>query len=158
MKKRLVLVLSVVALLCVVQIFGCPRIGPSPSDYSYPVAGDYFVVRSHGASVEITPETRSPSTPFIPNYILEVAWDDRFVLAKRLDMADQDLNGDVFPRLENAKLDWWILDTSGPVRYGPLDEATFQLKREELKVPASLQLMPVETYKPKEWFERWPFK
>jgi hypothetical protein len=69
-----------------------------------------------------------------PTKVVEVAWDNRFIHAKR--------------EARNSQLDYWILDTSVPKILGPFDEATFLKKRSELSIPDKLVLKDVYSFRP----------
>ena len=111
-------------------------------DFHYRVAGDYEVWRSSAANVRISPRHMNDSTPIIPSRVAEVAWDDRFVVARQdalVKEADYK-EGPVF------RSQYWVLDVSVPRAYGPYDERAFVASRRELAVPESLVLKPVESY------------
>jgi len=67
--------------------------------------------------------------------VVEVAWDDRWILAKRQQL-----------RMDNV-FDFWILDTKEKKLYGPINETSFAAKRKDLNVSAGLELKDVYSYK-----------
>ena len=74
-------------------------------------------------------------TPVIPTKVVEVAWDERFVIAKQQ-----------IVRL-GEKYQFWILDTTVPKIFGPFEESAFKEKRNELGISESLVLKDVYPYK-----------
>jgi hypothetical protein len=111
-------------------------------DYSYDVSGGYRVIRSSRDQVKIVPKGGwNDATPRVPAKVIEVAWDERFVLAKQQHMKD-------------GKPVWWtysywILDVTKPGCFGPFTAEEFAARRAELGVSDGLELKPVTSFIPK---------
>src|SRR5205807_1486644 len=115
-------------------------------DYDYEMCGGYCVVRLSADDIVVAPKL-GPSTwatgdpTAIPAKVVEVAWDDRFVIAKR-----QHLERPAAAHTDRpvpGAYDFWVIDTRDKVRYGPLTAADFKIKRTELGVSPDLALRKV---------------
>jgi hypothetical protein len=81
-------------------------------------------------------------TPTLPAKVAEIAWDDSFILASQPQLATA--SGEpVVP----GQFSYWILDVRTAKRYGPFDLTTFEEKRAELGVGATLRLRDVRSYR-----------
>jgi hypothetical protein len=115
------------------------------SDYSYAVAGDYRLIKTNPDEVAVVPKGHwDEKTPKIPSKVIEIGWDDRFVIAKQERMPKLDANDRVGGPVMD-QFGYWILDAKTPEVYGPMLYEDFGLKRRELQVPASIQLDQQET-------------
>src|SRR5262245_40266191 len=106
-------------------------------DYSYEMCGGYCVIRSSAHQVIVAPKLgestwASGDPTAIPAKVVEVAWDERFVIAKRQHLTrapsgrtDQPVSG---------SYDFWVIDTRDKVRYGPMTADEFAAKRAEVGV------------------------
>ena len=72
--------------------------------------------------------------------VVEVAWDKRFILAKRQELAVQETLEGRQEAPVKGQYDYWVLDTLEPKVYGPFDEAEFAAQRKALGVPVGLLL------------------
>lgn len=62
---------------------GC--VSPGMEDYSYTVGTDYMLVRTSGHQISVVPKDGNDGTkPEIKAKVVQIAWDERYVLAKRL--------------------------------------------------------------------------
>jgi len=131
--------------LIVLLLAGCDM--PSYNfmgDYRFAVGGGYMLSRSSANNVKVVPESGGyRHVPIIPVKVIKIGFDEQFVIALR-----QQMNG--FDPVPNG-LDYWILDTSIPAVYGPLNLEQFNLKRADLKVPSSLSLKDVKEFEPSMW-------
>jgi hypothetical protein len=131
-------------LLLALTFIGCGKkkqpvsVGPGSLDFNLPLAGKYQLWRTSSQDVHISPRSYDRTTPMIPTKVVEIAWDNRFILAKR----------EAIERLNQNTFDYWILDTSLPKVFGPFDESTFQFKRADLAVPEKLILKDVYSFRP----------
>jgi hypothetical protein len=132
------------AFLLLVLAAACEPLGPGPEDFQYPLAGEYLLFRSSAEQIQISPESYGSKTPIIAPKVVEVAWSDRFILAKRQALkARGGFPGDDLQVPVDGKFDFWILDTAAPKVYGPFDEPAFRARRAELGVPTGLRLKDV---------------
>lgn len=110
--------------------------GPGLQDFEYPLSGGYILSRTSADQIQIHPHGGwDNKTPMVHTKVVQVAWNDRWILAKRQQL-----------RVENV-FDFWILDTKERELYGPLDELSFGSKRNELGLPDALKLKDVYAYK-----------
>lgn len=122
--------------------------GPGLSDFTLPVAGNYIINRTsaHGVSV-IPAQGWTKDASQIPAKLVEVAWDDRYVLGKQQHLKKDDPN-EVLGQPVSGEYSYWILDTSVPVAYGPLSLVDFKDKRANLGLSDELQLRDIEEFRP----------
>ncbi len=124
----LILVLTVCLSVCC----GCG----GRSNFHCKLAGEYYLWCSSSVDVQIAPKIRDGRTLIIPSTVREVAWDERFILAKRSTRTPSE-----------AAPVYWIMDVVAGQLCGPLDERTFALERSRLSVPSSLTLRPIEVFR-----------
>ncbi|OUM90799.1 MAG: hypothetical protein BAA01_07425 [Bacillus thermozeamaize] len=132
-------------------IVGVVGFGPGPTDYSYDLPGGYQLVRSSAHEIDIIPkEGWDPRNPplIIPAKVVEVAFDDRYILAKRYKLKP------AYPGSSNSyeipdetKVEYYILDTLTQKMYVCLNADEFNNFRDILKVPATLKLKDVASFK-----------
>jgi hypothetical protein len=130
-------------------VWGALIISCGLQDYDYEMCGGYCVVRSSAHEVVVAPKlgksswaTRAPTA--IAAKVVEVAWDHRFVIAKRQHLTRARSGRTNKPLTGNY--DFWVIDTRDKVRYGPLSEVEFTVTRTELGVSAGLSLQKVTRY------------
>jgi hypothetical protein len=135
--------------ILIVWCIGCGGFGPGLSDFDYPLAGNYQLNRTSSHEITITPKDGwTDETPIIRAKVVEVAWNDRFILAKRQGLKFRgSFPGDKYELPDPDKFDFWILDTQGPKLFGPFDESEFANKRNEMKISESLILKDVYSYR-----------
>jgi hypothetical protein len=126
--------------------------GPGHSDFSAHLAVDYFIYRTNGLNVGISPQGYGPGTPVIPSLVRECATDGRFIIAKRNGMKRRSPNDpkDTFEERDPEIEDFWILDTQQPHVDGPLSEAEFIALRRSLGISESVVLRNVYDFQPPE--------
>ncbi|MEP6662528.1 MAG: DUF3997 domain-containing protein [Verrucomicrobiota bacterium] len=107
-------------------------------DPGYPLTGDYFLVQTSLHDVEIRPRENGNDAPIIRKKVVQIAWDTRLILAKRIGFTGGLPNDNTF--------EFWILDTKERISIGPLDKRQFAAKQKELGLTgdASPFLIPVE--------------
>src|SRR5262245_4446096 len=118
-------------------------------DYHYEMCGGYCVVRSSAHQVVVAPKLgesawASSDPTAIPAKVVEVAWDERFVIAKRQLLHRPDPGG--IERPVSGSYDFWVIDTRDKVRYGPLTADEFEAKRAEVGVSPDIALRKVTSY------------
>lgn len=128
---------------------GCDRVGIGPGlyDFHYDVAKGYILARTSAHKVQIHPNAAfSPTDPQIPPKVIEVGWNERFILAKQYPLKRRSPNNpnDTYELPDKSHTNYWILDANGPAVYGPFDKAEFEKKRLALGVPSELILKPVK--------------
>lgn len=121
-------------------VSGCAGAG----DYSYPVAGDYQLVRFSGHQVTVVlPEGNYDRSQIIPAKVLKIAWNERYVIAEQQGLVPKQANGYEEPV---GPSHYWILDAQMKKANGPFDLATFNQKRNEFGIPNSLVLKDTLAY------------
>lgn len=133
-----------VSLLLISIVFnGC--FGPGVSDYSYDLVGGYKVTSSSAHEVKVVPQS-SVGIPMIPAKVIEIAWDNTFILAKQQGLKKQSENSSYMIPDEKT-IHYWIINASQHKIYGPLDDDEFIKERKKLNVSDSLKLKNVDSYK-----------
>ena len=128
---------------------GCGGVGPGMNDFSYDVADGYGLTRTSAHHIQIHPrKSLSPTDPRIGPKVVDVAWNDRFVLATQHPMKRRSPNdpSDTYEVPDTSTVNYWILDTSVRVLYGPFDKLKFEQKRTSLSVPTEMKLKLVSSY------------
>ena len=131
---------------------GCQPIafGPGLQDFSAPLGHGYFIHRTSSHQIIIAPQSWSPDTPVIPTKVIELANDDRFVIAKQqlLERRSPKNPNDTYEQPKPNGFQYWILDLQTPIVYGPLTDEKFKTERSRLSVATALQLHDVYDYRP----------
>ena len=119
------------------------NLGPGVSDYEYKVGnGSYTLHRNSTDVIYIAPNNGySSKTEIIPEKIVEVAWNNRYVIAKQYRMKKESLDK-TYEIPDESIVNYWILDTEMKIIYGPflyeeflLNVQKFDLTNLELKPP-----------------------
>src|SRR5690606_24371778 len=102
--------------------------------------------------ITIAPKTGETSWGAIkiPAKVTEVGWDKKFIMARQINMVEdpESDNGVEIP--DEQESFYWILNTENDVVTGPLNEADFSTKKEDLGNAQKLLLKKVERLKTKE--------
>jgi hypothetical protein len=128
MRKRLVLLFLLLAVT-----LACGGIGLA---YEYNLTASYAVWatdRLEQAAVVRKDPQGSGASGVIPPMVFAFGWDDDFIIAQRHPYDD---GGDV----DETMTEWYILVIATDAVYGPLTEAAYQQLRQELGVPAALDI------------------
>lgn len=151
--KKIAKIFGILILLfCITIGIGVFFFGPGTQDYEYDVGTGYQLNRSSAHQITISPKLEYLEGDYnadsIPTKVIELAWNERYVIAKQFGMKSRSPNNpdDLYEEVDKTKTYYWILDTLDKKRYGPFDLADFkeQLKIYELE---NLELKPVESYK-----------
>jgi len=123
--------------------------GPGPSDNSYDLPGGYWLVKSSTHDIRIIPkegyDTSNPP-PIVPAKVVEIAFDDRYILAKRYKLKPDPKVKNGYEIPDETKEIYYILDTSVPKMYVCSNIDELNEKRKDLKIPATLKLRDVASY------------
>lgn len=131
-------------LICTIASSGCAGLG----DFEFDVCGGYRVFRSDANSVLVIPKVGGRTEgSYIPSKVVEVAWDERFVIAKQLGYTDFPGKG---PMPDEAKAGYWILDTALKKAYGPYALDDFEQNKQALGVSSGIVLKSVQSYPKKQ--------
>ena len=126
--------------------------GPGLSDFSADFGNGYGLHRTSGVYVIISPEGGYVSdSEIIETRILECGYDDKFIVAKRLNWAaiPEGQWAEALERLDPKLIDYWIIDVSRKQRFGPLSEADYRDMRLKLGVSEGIILRNIYDYRPK---------
>lgn len=137
---------NVILILIVLLITGCGG-GTSyeielPNDYElYADSNDYIVIY-HKVGTSRDDKNTLPPT------IVEISWNERFIIAKQYGMKKKYPNNidNSYEIPDKSKVYYWILDTENQIKYGPykyLNE--FNNKKEELNI-SNLELKKLSEY------------
>lgn len=119
---------------------GCAGLG----DYEFDVAGGYKLLRINALEVVVLKESVGyQKGMYIPPKVVEVAWDDRFVIAKQLGFTDIPGKGSM---PDEMKVGYWILDTTVKKAHGPYNLEDFEKNRQLLGVSPDIILKNVQKY------------
>ena len=148
MKKIL---LSVGSLISVVAVLANCGFGPGMQDYSYDVGTGYKLVRSSSHTIQIIPIGGNDLTnpkPEISPKVVEIAWDERYILAKQVGLkrAYPWNPNNSYQVPDNSIVLYFILDTAELELYGGYDFNSFSEKRNELGISADIVLKAVKQY------------
>lgn len=128
-----------------VTLVGCAGLG----DYDIDLPGNYSIVRTSAHQIKLAPKKGESSwgSDIIPAKIVEVAWDDNYILVKRLGlMTDPESNnGYQIPNAE--KESFWILEIENGDLLGPLSEEGFEIQKDKLGISENVKLKKVEDLK-----------
>jgi len=124
-------------------------VSPGQFDYDYDVGnGSYTLHRSNAHSITITPkEGYTKETEIIPEKVVEIAWNNQYVIAKQYGMkrAYPDNPNNIYKIPDESIVNYWILDTENKERYGPYTYEEFLIKLQEFNI-IDLELKPVRSY------------
>ena len=150
--KNKILVIMLLLISISFSLTGCSGfnsfVGPGSSDYSYHVAGNYIVFRSSTNDIKVIhdpADSYAGTTPQIPSKVIEIAWDDKIIIAKQQGLKEKS-KGSGYMIPDDNVLNYWILDTEAYNIYGPFNKEDFINQRKKLKVSDSLELKSVESY------------
>ena len=148
MKRKIAIIcLSIFSILVVIAyIYFIGSIGPGQFDYDYDVGnGSYTLHRTSAHSVTITPKNGYKSeSEIIPEKVVEIAWNNQYVIAKQYGMKRKRPNR-TYEIPDETIVNYWILDTENKIRYGSYTYEEFLIKLHELNI-TNLQLKPVSYY------------
>lgn len=134
--------LTVITLLILTFITGCVGLG----DYDIKLPNGYSIVRTSAHNVTISPQESENSwgAPLIPTKVVQVGWDDRYILAKQIGLKTdpRSSNGNQIPDESNVK--FWIMEMKTKKVIGPLDEKEFLNKKIELSISNELVLQDIQ--------------
>ncbi|MDQ8209757.1 DUF3997 domain-containing protein [Coraliomargarita sp. SDUM461003] len=119
------------------------------SDYHLELCGGYILSRSSAHQVIVVPYGGwSKETPIIEEKVVEIAWDSRYILAKRDHLTpDQEQKTYMIP---SGNYSYWILDTQTPSVAGPLTQKELKENTEKLGISELIEsLKDPRTYKKK---------
>lgn len=115
-------------------VLGCAGIG----DYSIDLPGRLKVNRISAENI-VNSSHDGVGTTIIPAKIIQVGWDDDYVLAKQYD----DANGNEY---------YWIINVHTEKTFGPLAYQEYLNKKDELDISKDIKLLDLDQFE-KNYFE-----
>lgn len=121
--------------------------------FQSPLPNNYEIFASSVDWVRLLSNNKSEVE--IPPKVVEIAWDDRYIIVKQMELAFYDRNGKkiaegsdfVETKLHENVIYYWIVDTLENNKYGPF-RTKIELKEEQKKFKIeNLELKPVDFYK-----------
>ncbi|CAI8791535.1 lipoprotein [Bacillus cereus VDM021] len=133
--KRLMTVIAIILLT------GCTA---NSSHSAYTINEEYELINTSGNAFELFPKQDAVyATQYVPAKIVEIAWDDIYIIAKQIEEKSDPNNPE--SSITNKRSEhYWIIDMNNNRRFGPYNEKQFQEQKEAFRI--SEQLQTVETY------------
>ena len=145
--KKLSIFLLILMFMFTLTLYGCA----GASDYDINLSGGYSLVRSSAHNVTINKRINDSSweSPIIPAKIVQIAWDDKYILAKQLGLKRRNPNNsdDTYEIPDESKVNYWILEVESAKVYGPLTDKEFTEKKKELYISNNVVLKDISSYK-----------
>lgn len=142
MKRRVASIAVAGAIMLLLSSCEGGGIGPGIEDYEYPVGTGYEVFRSSGHQIVVIQEGGGGTKPMIGAKVVQVAWNDRYVLAKQYGLKRANsTNNYMIP--DETVVNYYILDTIDLVLYGGFTWKEFEEKKADLNIPDELVLRNV---------------
>ena len=138
---------SILLVMTCLFIIGLIGVGPGRADYSYDLPGGYILVRSSAHEISIIPkdgyDPQKPP-PLIPAKVVEVAFDNRYILSKRYELIPDPKLNNGYKIPDDTKELYYVFDTSSQKIHVYSNVNEFYKGREELHVPTNLILKDVQ--------------
>lgn len=148
MKRVIGICIVIFIMICVIvgAYYFIITISPGKFDYSYDVGnGSYTLHKNSAHNIEVSPKDGYYSeTQIIPEKVIEIAWNNQYVIAKQYEMKKKTIDS-TYEIPDETVINYWILDTENKKRYGPFSYEEFILKIQEYNI-ANLELKPVGFY------------
>lgn len=131
-----------IIVLAVLFIVGC-GIG----DYSYTIGANYKIFASSAYQVSIIPKYGYAYSEenTLPPCIVEVAWNDEYIIAKQYGLKRQDERSS-YEVIDYSVVNYWILNMDDKKRYGPFNHEEFKQELEKRNL-TSLELKNIDEYR-----------
>ncbi|WP_459500270.1 DUF3997 domain-containing protein [Bacillus sp. C1] len=117
---------------------------PNSSHSAYTINEEYELIKTSGNAFELFPKQDAAyATQYVPANIVEIAWDDIYIIAKQVEEKTTPNNPESSITNKQAEY-YWIIDMNNNRRFGPYNEKQFQEQKAAFRISAQLQT--VETY------------
>lgn len=115
------------------------------TDHSaYTINDEYELINTSGNAFELFPKQDAVyATQYIPAKVTEIAWDDRYIIAKQIE-EKSDPNNPEAAMTNKQSEHYWIIDVKHNKRFGPYNEKQFLEQKDAFKIKKQFQT--VETY------------
>ncbi|PFA24115.1 MULTISPECIES: DUF3997 domain-containing protein [Bacillus cereus group] len=133
--KRLMTIISIILLT------GCTV---NSNHSAYTINDEYELIKTSGNAFELFPKQDAVyATQYVPAKIVEIAWDDLYIIAKQIEDKSNPNNPESsITNKQNEQ--YWIIDMNNNRRFGPYNEKQFQEQKEAFRI--SQQLQNIEVY------------
>ncbi|MDM5189729.1 DUF3997 domain-containing protein [Bacillus sp. DX4.1] len=130
-----------IIVFAIILLTGCTA---NSTHSAYTINDEYELVNTSGSAFELLPKQDAIyATQYIPAKIVEIAWDDIYIMVKQLE-EKSDPNNPEATIANKQNEHYWIIDVKNNRRFGPYNEKQFQEQKEAFRISKSLQT--VETY------------
>jgi len=149
MKQLKIILLGIIMIWSVFMLAGCFNgFGPGTQDYEYNVGTGYKLYRISGHNIVVAPDGNWSEKPVIEAKVTEIAWDERYVLAKQLGLKRvyPDNPNNTYEVPAESKVQYFILDTVDLKIYGGYNLDEFTEERKALGISDELKLEDVSSY------------
>lgn len=111
---------------------------------AYTINDEYELIKTSGNAFELFPTQDAVyATQYVPAKIVEIAWDDLYIIAKQIEDKSNPNNPESsITNKQNEQ--YWIIDMNNNRRFGPYNEKQFQEQKEAFRI--SQQLQNIEVY------------
>lgn len=119
------------------------------ADFDIDLSDGYTIIRRSGHDVVIVTRINEYmfSNDIVPPKVVEVAWNEDYILAKQLELVIDPNSHNNIPIPDDKKDFYWIIVTESGEVFGPLTFEQFNTKKEELGIPNDLILKNVEEFR-----------
>lgn len=112
----------------------------------YSVSDEYELINVGSDALELFPKSDALyASQYIPAKVIEIAWNDAFILAKQIEETDDPNNPDA-SMTNQAIENYWIIDLKNNRRFGPYTKKQFDEQKQEFRISEQLQLQNIKTY------------
>lgn len=127
--------------ITIILLTGCAA---SSSHSAYTINDEYELINTSGNAFELFPKQDAVyATQYVPAKIVEIAWDDIYIIAKQIEEKSDPNNPE--SSITNKQIEhYWIIDMNNNRRFGPYNEKQFQEQKKAFRI--SQQLQTVEIY------------
>lgn len=128
-------------IIAIILLAGCTV---NSSHSAYTINDEYELIKTSGNAFELFPKQDAVyATQYVPAKIVEIAWDDLYIIAKQIEDKSNPNNPESsITNKQNEQ--YWIIDMNNNRRFGPYNEKQFQKQKEAFRI--SQQLQNIEVY------------
>ena len=143
---RKTLIVMIIITLMITMLTGC--FGPGAQDYEYEVGTGYKLHRISGHNIVVAPDGNWNEKPVIEAKVVQIAWDERYVIAKQLGLkrAYPDNPNNTYKIPDANVVKYFILDTVELKLYGGYGFDELLEQRKILEISDDLVLKDVNSY------------
>lgn len=120
-----------------------------PYDIKLPNGYSLISSSAHNLTLNKQIDENNLGEAIIPAEIVQIAWDDNYILTKQLGLKRRNPNNinDTYEIQDESKVSYWILEIESGTVYGPLNDKEFIEKKKELSIAANTVLKNLYDYK-----------